>query len=555
MGQICQQPKKTLINKSEEYFQISEFATLNNDINLPKELVNLFIRLKGVDENYKYSIQVQLSQIDHQISDPRHKFSSFKLIGTTTEKVPENKEIIFDNSFVVPYFFEKEQLLKLQVTQRDDFNSQNVNVETYIGKLMGTRNKNISLSLNTLTMNGELIIQACVIQNNDFSAKISFSAIFENTHVQPYFYIKRMISSDNNFQRLNSPLVNKENEWVKIFKSQVIVVKQTIYQFVEYSFEVKLLCANMSQPILVEFYDYANYNKYLGHAFFNIESFKTSSHLTLNLLDEKEKLLNSKITINCTLKQSYKFLDYLQGGLQINLIIGIDFTSSNEDPNNQNSLHFIYGDKPNAYERAIKACGQIVAYYDSDQLFPVYGYGAMLPGTQKVNHCFPINFQADPNIYTIDGVIKTYKDAIRTVRLFAPTFFAPIIRKCIEHTLYHKNEHIYIILLILTDGIINDMPATIDALVDASLLPISVIIIGIGNADFSNMDILDADENPLFNSNGVKAARDLVQFVPFNKYENNDKLLAEQVLEEIPRQIEEYFQMNNISPGGDKKMN
>ena len=62
------------------------------------------------------------------------------------------------------------------------------------------------------------------------------------------------------------------------------------------------------------------------------------------------------------------------------------------------------------------------------------------------------------------------------------------------------------------------------------------------------MDTLDADDTPLYNSKGVKAARDLVQFVPFGKMENNGKKLASEVLEEVPRQIEEYFRMQKIPP-------
>ena len=58
--------------------------------------------------------------------------------------------------------------------------------------------------------------------------------------------------------------------------------------------------------------------------------------------------------------------------MQINLTIGIDFTGSNGDPTQLNSLHYISQDL-NQYEKAIRACGDIVAYYDYDQLFPVYG--------------------------------------------------------------------------------------------------------------------------------------------------------------------------------------
>jgi len=50
------------------------------------------------------------------------------------------------------------------------------------------------------------------------------------------------------------------------------------------------------------------------------------------------------------------------------------------------------------------------------------------------------------------------------------------------------------VLLILTDGEIHDMEPTKISLVDAAFLPISIIIIGIGNADFTNMEILDGDE-------------------------------------------------------------
>ena len=40
----------------------------------------------------------------------------------------------------------------------------------------------------------------------------------------------------------------------------------------------------------------------------------------------------------------------------------------------------------------------------------------------------------------------------------------------------------------------------------------SVIIVGVGNEDFSTMEMLDGDDIKL-SFNGVKAARDIVQFV------------------------------------------
>ena len=52
--------------------------------------------------------------------------------------------------------------------------------------------------------------------------------------------------------------------------------------------------------------------------------------------------------------------------------------------------------------------------------------------------------------------------------------------------------------MIITDGIITDMQKTIDQIVRGSELPLSIIIVGVGGADFSNMDVLDADDVPLY---------------------------------------------------------
>ena len=63
------------------------------------------------------------------------------------------------------------------------------------------------------------------------------------------------------------------------------------------------------------------------------------------------------------------------------------------------------------------------------------------------------------------------------------------------------------------------------------------------------MNVLDADDDPLYDDNGRKADRDLVQFVPYKDFRNDGQKLAEQVLEEVPRQIVEYYQQQKIAPG------
>lgn len=105
----------------------------------------------------------------------------------------------------------------------------------------------------------------------------------------------------------------------------------------------------------------------------------------------------------------------------------------------------------------------------------------------------------------------------------------------------------YQVLLLLTDGVIHDAPATKDIIYQLAELPCSIIIVGVGNADFEQMDELDGDDGPLKNSMGQSVARDIVQFVEFNKAIARGDL-AEQVLKEVPDQVCSYMERNNIVP-------
>jgi len=46
----------------------------------------------------------------------------------------------------------------------------------------------------------------------------------------------------------------------------------------------------------------------------------------------------------------------------------------------------------------------------------------------------------------------------------------------------------------------------------------SIIIVGVGGADFDTMEELDGDSVKLTAPNGKKAVRDIVQFVPFRNF-------------------------------------
>ncbi|EAW66722.1 copine VII, isoform CRA_b [Homo sapiens] len=233
--------------------------------------------------------------------------------------------------------------------------------------------------------------------------------------------------------------------------------------------------------------------------------------------------------------------------------VAIDFTASNGDPRNSCSLHYINPYQPNEYLKALVSVGEICQDYDSDKRFSALGFGARIPPKYEVSHDFAINFNPeDDECEGIQGVVEAYQNCLPRVQLYGPTNVAPIISKVARVAAAEESTgkaSQYYILLILTDGVVTDMADTREAIVRASRLPMSIIIVGVGNADFTDMQVLDGDDGVLRSPRGEPALRDIVQFVPFRELKNaSPAALAKCVLAEVPKQVVEYYSHRGLPP-------
>jgi len=132
--------------------------------------------------------------------------------------------------------------------------------------------------------------------------------------------------------------------------------------------------------------------------------------------------------INAPPPERPEFIDYLTGGCQISLAVAIDFTASNGDPRVPGTPHYFHtaGSKQwNDYEKAIFAVGSILAKYDSDNKFPVWGFGAKY--NDRVRHCFQCG--TDVEVEGVQGIMDAYRGVFRTpLRMSFPTKFTEVIR-------------------------------------------------------------------------------------------------------------------------------
>eukprot|EP00172_Hildenbrandia_rubra_P001958 Plantae.Rhodophyta-Hildenbrandia_rubra.ctg25912.p1 GENE.Plantae.Rhodophyta-Hildenbrandia_rubra.ctg25912~~Plantae.Rhodophyta-Hildenbrandia_rubra.ctg25912.p1 ORF type:complete len:797 (+),score=181.35 Plantae.Rhodophyta-Hildenbrandia_rubra.ctg25912:32-2422(+) len=342
-----------------------------------------------------------------------------------------------------------------------------------------------------------------------------------------------------------------------------------------------------STPLRIEFYDHRNINSTDGQGV--MYSSITTTYESLKALDCGTELEVGKMETNqkkgmfsmclpkgapeqfvkkgalivysCREVKEHTFLDYIAGGCRINLSVAVDFTSSNGDPRKPNTLHYQAPDdpdglepEPNEYEAAIRAVTGTLSYYiDEPQKYPCYGFGARVPPDYNVSHCFPLG--GDAVCEGIEGIIASYRQTLKEVQLFGPTCFSDVVaqagRLADEEKVTQDNQS-YTVLLILTDGVVSDIKQTIAEIVGASVLPLSIVIVGIGDEDFGRMKLLDGDHR-LLRIGDREALRDIVQFVSFRAAEGDLKKLARQVLEEIPSQLLGFMQYHNIRPNPPKQ--
>jgi hypothetical protein len=441
----------------------------------------------------------------------------FQKFGTPCFIYPETGT--FNAIYKLDYFFEKSQQLKFVLSN----NEHKEEITTTLGRIMGAMN-NTAIFKTSLGVN--LIVQGKAISDEVSNDVISFDI---DLHMQ---YSGEFCLIISNFKLNNRLKYYKTNEQ-RGQELNFMIKDLPLFDLFE---------GNTDNKILLEVYDTDK-----GLICGGVTSLKDLQFNQKIDLADINKQVKGFCNIKYSIAKRYRFIEYIQAGLQMSLVCAIDFTGSNGHPLDYQSLHYIGGSEPNEYEQAIRSCGNIVAYYDYDQIFQVFGFGGIIPGYKDVSHCFNVTLTSDQNVAGVEGIITAYKNALSHVTFSGPTIFSVVIRNTINMVksklLTEKN--IYYILLILTDGLINDMTETIDAICEAAKLPISIIIIGIGSEDFTNMKILDGDETPLINSKGEKVVRDIVQFVSFKDFKHNPQKLAEEVLYEIPTQVENYYRDTN----------
>jgi len=478
-----------------------------------------------------------------------------------TEKITDSLSPSWLKKFVIDYKFEERQMLKFSVYDLDSSSAQLSHhdflgeVETSLAEIVSSQSKGFSRKFNT-PYTGSIQIISEEVSSNKEEVTMTFNAI--NLDKKDFFG-----KSDPYLEISKS---TECNQYVVIHRTEVIM-NNLNPKWKQFTLPVATLCnGDYQRDLKFSVYDWDSNGTpdFIGSFHTNLDKLRqgpgSNNHYDC-INQEKQRKKGSKYkNSGIVMLQDFSlisvpsFLDYIQGGTQVNFTVAVDFTGSNGNPNDPRSLH--YKDpsgRPNQYVTAITSVGEIIQDYDYDKQFPALGFGARVPPRFDVSHEFYLNLNPDsPFCAGLEGILAAYYNSLYNVQLYGPTNFSPVINHVAKFArAYQTDQTNYFVLLIITDGIITDLEETKRAIIAASGLPLSLIIVGVGNEDFSAMDALDSDDR-LLRSGGMVARRDIVQFVEMRKFVSggvwNKELLAKAVLAEIPKQLSTYMRMQSLNP-------
>ncbi|POG64676.1 hypothetical protein GLOIN_2v1782616 [Rhizophagus irregularis DAOM 181602=DAOM 197198] len=326
-----------------------------------------------------------------------------------TERIKNEANTKFSTSFCLEYRFEELQEIMFLVLDIDNHQSLDIKCQQEVGK-------------GTITIVGREIL-------TEKNRKITLRVQARNLALKNW-----IVKPDVFFELSRKDGGNKVIEDILVYKSERRNTKNVSWD------SFVLLERDFWQN------DGKNPDDYIRFACFHHKQngkHKLLGESTLRVIDflENEGRKQrfplgglSELLVSCEFEKT--FLEYIDGGLEVQLNIAIDFTASNRDKNYD--LHK-NGPDETCYEYAIRVVGNILERYDSDKQISVYGFGGEFNNSGFVSHEFALT-----------------------------------VSERLEKSV-SQNQNVYGVLLIITDGQVTSMTNTIKAIMEAKREPRDIV--------------------------------------------------------------------------------
>ncbi|WKX93637.1 hypothetical protein Q1695_011137 [Nippostrongylus brasiliensis] len=485
-------------------------------------------------------------------------------VGTTNPAVVFSRSVDFEDKISFKYVFEKAQLIRLDICRLHDgaiasgsddvIGSCIFKVDELIGsfglQLRRSLFKSVSIAQSlqanrqSLQMIGMVVISAqmpekeqpIIVQLHGRSLDRK-DLIWDETAV--FFRVFRLEEGKD------------EDELVLLYESEAIK-NHSHPQWAEFRLGTQDAADNRNRllEVWVMYRDVDGSEGYIGKFLTSYAKMKygpgpDNVYMVINELKQHQKKNYDNSgrmeLVKFTDVSFFSFLDYIVSGTQLHYEVAVDFSS--ETPPSESDQSRFEAD----LQLAIRAIGGILRDYTPNRLFAAFGLGAKTPPTFHEAHEFHLNFNIDPICRGLDGVIESFRKALSLVTPMRTAKFAPIVSYAtrLSHRSGFRGLH-YHVLTIFTRGTPTDLKEFSSAIAAASDAPLSVLIVGVGNGDFSHLVKLAAKRK--------EGTRSLLQFIslaeivePNDSISENRSRIAQKALRAVPEQMTEFMHSANIA--------
>ena len=264
----------------------------------------------------------------------------------------------------------------------------------------------------------------------------------------------------------------------------------------------------------------------------------------LNKEFPEQDVLCIKLTkINNKKGENDSIFEFIKSGIKLSIFVSMDFSNRKNQQNIKESI--------NNYTKILKGIiNQMGIYTDNYKLF-YNGYGATLKNFNNSSLLYKSIFDIDISEKDFSKINnkdldKYIESTIPEIKVCISSLIRKITKKIYE--LYKTNYYnvLFILAKELTDE--NDRQETIDAFIESSYLPLTIIIIGEGKNDLSRMNELFGVHIKV-SSTGMDKNRDNIIYINFtNDFRDNVNSMIEFCLREICKQIIGFYKLIKCSP-------